>query len=204
MSRYSQGVPTREPLNTPCNSRVWLARALIRSPTFCSSFRPRLPRSSMMILKPPVVPRPSTGGAPNACTIAPRTAVRQRLTMAAPMAVAVRSRLSRSANGLSRTYREPRLGALAERISDWPETPTVCSTPGVSRAICSMRAMRRSVRSTEAASGNCTFRSRYPLSCSGMKPVGAAASCQPVSPSRPPYSSRTIRLTRRTPLTIAP
>ena len=30
---------------------------------------------------------------------------------------------------------EPRFGALALRISDWPETPTVCSTPGVRRAI---------------------------------------------------------------------
>ena len=29
------------------------------------------------------------------------------------------------------TYIEPRLGALAFRISDWPETPTVCSTPGM-------------------------------------------------------------------------
>ena len=58
------------------------------------------------------------------------------------------------------TYIEPRLGALAFKSSDWPETPTVCSTPGVSRASASMRAMTRCVRSTEAESGNCTLRSR--------------------------------------------
>ena len=28
----------------------------------------------------------------------------------------------------------PRFGALAFKIRDWPETPTVCSTPGVLRA----------------------------------------------------------------------
>ena len=41
----------------------------------------------------------------------------------------------RSANSLSMTYIEPRLGALALRISDWPEMPTVWATPGVSWAI---------------------------------------------------------------------
>ena len=33
------------------------------------------------------------------------------------------------------TYIEPRFGALAPGISDWPEMPTVWATPGVSRAI---------------------------------------------------------------------
>ncbi len=57
-------------------------------------------------------------------------------------------------------YSEPRFGALALRSSDWPETPTVCATPGVSRARVSIRAMARCVRSTEAESGNWTLRSR--------------------------------------------
>ena len=55
---------------------------------------------------------------------------------------------------------EPRLARWRSGSAIGPEMPTVCSTPGVSRAISSMRAMRRSVRSTEAESGNCTFRSR--------------------------------------------
>lgn len=36
---------------------------------------------------------------------------------------------------LSMTYIEPRFGALAVAISDWPEMPTVFSTPGVSWAM---------------------------------------------------------------------
>ena len=66
----------------------------------------------------------------------------------------------RSSNGFSRMYIEPRLGALAFKINDWPERPTVCSTPGMSWANFSMRAIARWVRSTEAESGNCTFSSR--------------------------------------------
>ena len=94
------------------------------------------------------------------------------------MASAVSLGPRRCENSLSMMYIEPRLGALAFKSSDWPETPTVCSTPGVVRANASIRAMTRCVRSTEAESGNCTLRSRYPLSCCGTKPVGAWLNCQ--------------------------
>ena len=57
------------------------------------------------------------------------------------MASAVSLGPRRWENSLSMTYNEPRLGALAFKSSDWPETPTVCSTPGVSRARASMRAI---------------------------------------------------------------
>ncbi len=40
------------------------ASSTIFSPTCCRAGRPLSPRSSMMILKPPAVPRPSIGGAP--------------------------------------------------------------------------------------------------------------------------------------------
>ena len=62
-------------LASPASS---LPRATIWSLTRCKSSRPRLPRSSMMSLKPPVVPRPSIGGAPKVDTIASRTSSRQR------------------------------------------------------------------------------------------------------------------------------
>ena len=114
----------------------------------------------MIILKPPVVPRPSIGGAPNAATTAPRTSRWQRFRSAAAMASAVSPGPRRSPNSFSMTYIEPRFGALAFRISDWPEMPTVCATPGVSRASASMWAMTFCVRSTEAESGSCTLRSR--------------------------------------------
>ena len=112
----------------------------------------------MMILKPPVVPRPSIGGPPNVDTTASPTSSLQRSRSFSAMASALRSEPCRSSNGLSMTYIEPRLGALAFRIKERPEMPTVCSTPGVSRAIFSIWAITVSVRSTEAASGNCTLR----------------------------------------------
>src|SRR3954454_17312590 len=56
MSRYSQGVLAREPLNRPCRPGVRLLRLTTCSVTRCSSPRPRPPRSSTMSLKPPVVP----------------------------------------------------------------------------------------------------------------------------------------------------
>ena len=96
---------------------------------------------------------------PNTVTRAPRTSLRQRARSSAAMASALRPE-PRWPNSSSITYIEPRLGALALRTSDWPEMPTVCATPAVSRASRSMRAITRRVRSTEAASGNCTLSSR--------------------------------------------
>ena len=46
------------------------------------------------------------------------------------MASAVSAAPRRWSKLFSMTYIEPRFGALAFRISDWPEMPTVCSTPG--------------------------------------------------------------------------
>ena len=60
----------RELWPRPCSPGVALPRATMASLMRCSSFRPRLPRSSMMSLKPPVVPRPSTGGPPKVETMA--------------------------------------------------------------------------------------------------------------------------------------
>ena len=53
-------------------------------------------------------------------------------------------RRSAWSNGLSMTYIEPRFGALALRISDWPEIPTVWWTPGdVAERASSMLGHRR-------------------------------------------------------------
>ena len=105
--------------------------ATIWSLTCCSSARPRLPRSSTISLKPPVVPRPSIGGAPKADTTAPRTSLLAALAQS-PRRWRRRSVRGRAAGRTpsSMTYIEPRFGALAFRSSDWPEMPTVCATPG--------------------------------------------------------------------------
>ena len=114
-----------------------------------------------MILKPPAVPRPSTGGAPKMFTIA----VGHLLLEAAP---AARRRWPRRTApawcGCSKSssirYSAPKLEALALSRIDWPEMATVCLTPGVFRAISSICCTTSLVRATEAASGNCTLTSR--------------------------------------------
>ncbi len=68
---------------------------------------------------------------------------------------------------------EAKLGLLACRRNDNPEMATVCATPGVCRAISSIFATARLVRSSDAESGNWTFTMSRPWSCWGMKPVGA-------------------------------
>ena len=205
MSRYSQGVSTREPLNTPCNSRVWLpsrtdpvadplqflqaeVAAILDDDFEAAGGAQALDRWGAERLhdRPPH----------RSATTAPRWRRRWRR----PSGPGCAARRTASAGRTwSPGWARWRSGSAIGRRRRPCARPPACP-----RAICSMRAMRRSVRSTEAASGNCTLRSRYPLSCSGMKPVGTVANCQPVSASRPPYSSRTIRLTRRTPLTVAP
>ena len=66
----------------------------------------------------------------------------------------------RSWKSLSMTYIAPKLGALAPNRIDWPAMATVCSTPGSWLAMSSMCRITCSVRSSEAASGSCTFTSR--------------------------------------------
>ena len=140
-----------------------LPRETISSLPRCSSSRPRLPRSSMMSLKPPVVPRPPIGGAPTAETIAPWTSRWQRSRRAAAIASALRSGLRRLPNSSSKTYIAPGLGALAFRISDWPAIVTVWATPRVSRASLSTCAITRCVRSAAAGVGQLDIEEQVPL-----------------------------------------
>src|SRR5436190_320485 len=65
------------------------------------------------------------------------------------MPSAISSGPFRWSNSFRMTYIDPRLGALAFRISDWPEMPTVCSTPSMARASASMRAITRRVGRAE-------------------------------------------------------
>ena len=81
-------------------------------------------------------------------------------------------------------------------MSDWPAIPTVCSTPGVSFAIASIRSISRCVRSTAAESGSWMLRSRYPLSCCGTNPVGVRVNSWYVRYKSPPYTASTKSDTR--------
>ena len=173
----------RAELNSPCTVPVAVPSMTTWSLTRCNSAAPAPPRSSTTSFRPPVVPRPSIGGAPKARTDAPRTAVRQRASRSRATASPVSP--GRSENGFNITYIDPRFGAFAPSTSDCPEMPTVCATPGVSSAARSMRAINRPVRSTDAESGSCTLSSRYPLSCCGTNPVGVRTNSKYVSASKP-------------------
>ena len=116
----------------------------------------------MISLKPPVVPRPSIGGAPKAATTAS-----QHLPLAPRHCRPCRDRIGREFRALPlgellehdvHRAQVGGIGAQDERLAG--DARRCAPTPGVSRAIFSMWAMSFWVRSTEAESGNCTFSSR--------------------------------------------
>ena len=120
-----------------------------------------LPRASTISWKPPVVPRPSMGGAPKAATMASRESLRQRSCSSLAMLSASKPwprRLEYSSNMI---YSEPRFGALAPKISDVPgNAHRVGDAVAFSARWPRFAAMTFSVRGSEADSGNCTLRIR--------------------------------------------
>ena len=149
-----------------------LASTARPSVVFCKLSSPTGPRSSIIILNPPAVPNPSTGGGPNKLTIATGISLRHRWVIFALIYSLVRPFLIRSSNGFRMMLTEPKFGAFAPINKDCPAIPTVWSTPSVSSAILQMFCIALAVLWTDAASINCTFANRYPLSCGGMNPVG--------------------------------
>ena len=75
--------------------------------------RPLSPRSSMMILKPPAVPRPSTGGAPKTFTRPSLISSWNVAWSVAAIASPESPRAVRSWKSSSMTYMAPKFGALA-------------------------------------------------------------------------------------------
>ena len=78
-------------MNRPASPGVSFPLATRLSVCCCSSTRPRSPRSSTMILKPPARPRPDTAGGGKTFTSASGTSAANRLRSVAMMASAVRS-----------------------------------------------------------------------------------------------------------------
>ena len=161
MSRYSQGVLARELLNRPCRPGVSLPSATIVSLTCCSVAQAEVAAVLDHQLE-------AAGGAQAVdrrgaedddhgvadLSLAARRGARRRWRRPS-------GRPRRSANSSSITYIEPRFGALAFSSSDWPEMPTVWSTPGrVAGDVVRSGAITSWVRSTEAESGSCTLTSR--------------------------------------------
>ncbi len=79
----------------------------------------------MMNLKPPVVPRPSTGGAAEGGDDGAADFLATAFGELGGDVVGAEARAVRSSKGSSRMYMEPRLGALASRMSEWPAMLTV-------------------------------------------------------------------------------
>ena len=121
------------------------------------------PRSSIMILKPPAVPRPSTGGAPKTLIDAvagPRPAA--SLCELGGDRVAATARGScRSWNSSSITYIEPKFGALAFSRIDCPAmADRVLDARRLAGDLLDPRHHLAAVRSSDAESGSCTLTSR--------------------------------------------
>ncbi len=117
--------------------------------------------SCRMILKPPAVPRPSTGGAPKMFTIAfghfLLQLVLKRAAMASadsaasrPLVEVVEHQIKRAEIG--------RIGVEQDRLSG--DGDGVLDALACRRAISSICCTTSSVRATEAASGSCTLTSR--------------------------------------------
>ena len=109
--------------------------------------------------KPPPELMPRMGGGGNTSTNAswmPASRARSR----ARIASACSSRVLRWGHGASRGKSEATLGPLTPEMKLRPPMATTVSTPGVSSRICSIWRTTASVRSSEAASGSCTFTRR--------------------------------------------
>ena len=91
------------------------------------------PRILTMILKPPAVPRPSTGGAPKMLTMRLDFLLQALLQVAAAIASPDSSGVVRFSKSSSIRYSAPKFEALAPSRIDWPEMATVCLTPLVSQ-----------------------------------------------------------------------
>ena len=189
--------------NRPASAGSFRLAAIRFCVCWYSSLKPRSPRSSICMRKPPIVPRPITGGGGNTAMYA--SWIEANFWFSAPaIAPAERSALRRSSNGFSVTNTMPELVELVKPLIDRPGKATACSTPGCFSAIAPMRWITSSERSSEAASGSCANATRYCLSWPGTKPVGTCEKPNQVSAIRPAYTtsaSLPLPTTRLTPPT---
>src|SRR5438034_1486865 len=117
--------------------------------------------------------------------------------MAGPLSCA----LLRSSNGFNPKKTIPALGETLNPLMLNPGNATADCTPACFRPISDMRRITASVRSSDAASGNCAKATKYCLSWDGTKPVGTLLKPQTVSRIKPPYTSSEMALLRMTPPT---
>ena len=135
----ASGVSARKLVNSPMQARRLVAFGGHDVVGCCParSSRPTSPRSWIMILKPPAVPSPSTGGAPKMLTTcAPWHFLGEALLQLAAIASLDSSGSAVRSKSSSIRYIAPKLERVGvEQRSTGPEMATVCLTPGVSRAM---------------------------------------------------------------------
>jgi hypothetical protein len=143
------------------------SEALAISPAVAawSGANPAFPRSWTWSRKPPEASIPWIGGASNATTI-PSWILETFARSSAKMSGECRGlpsffpSSSRSPQGLSGKNIVPWLGAFAPTRTLSPEIPMQCATPSISSPSLMTRAIRASVRSSEAPSGSWTAQIR--------------------------------------------
>ena len=148
-------------VNTPAKAGSAFALATKWSALSCNLGRSTKPCCSIWNWKPPALPTPRIGGE------------RKHADDGALDFRSAQSSWSRGGDGrvvgllvgafvkrLQNDEHRTEVGAVVFSRNDSPEMPTVCATPGMSRAILSILAMIASVRCTDAESGNCAFTSR--------------------------------------------
>src|SRR6202035_2052081 len=107
----------------------------------------------LCILKPPSVPSPNTGGGGNTSIYELFTA-ENFCRKESDMALADRSLLRRSADGVKRINRTPALDEFVNPLMDRPGNPTEAFTPGCFLAIFTICRNTSSERSSVAPFGN--------------------------------------------------
>ena len=184
----SSATPATSPSCGRCRRRTAAGRAkLVNRPTnrlragrSRRGYRPPLavprnpasPRSCTCSLKPPVLPRPVTGGAfkrDHALPASGRTPGEVRANAGAESATS----RAPSLNGARMTNIAAdvaRVGASARREAG--HVDRVSDARRVALAISPSCFTRLSGSLRLAPSGSCALTTRYPLSCSGMKPLG--------------------------------
>ena len=127
-----------------------------------------------MILNPPAVPNPSSGGAPSTLTSPSLISSCSRRCKVDRQGVARESRRQPLVEFIEHHVHGAEIrgvGIEQDRLAG--DGHRVADAGRVQRDLLDAR-ITSSVRPTEAESGSCRLTSRYPLSCVGMKPLGVS------------------------------
>ncbi len=147
------GVRVLNGVNTPTRPGIWFAAAAMSCVAASSARGPSPSRSCSIILNPPAVPMPLTGGGGmvmmNASWMPDR-----RWRISFRIVATDRPCRSRSSNDVNGEKIAPEFDALVKVAPSKPENATACDTPGVLSMMSIARRTTASVRASEAPGGS--------------------------------------------------